>query len=347
MFDLVIDMRDGGDWSLDLCFAGLVRNLGPEHVIDFPYKQKHREWGYYHRLEDGTLEYTNWGKERRTLGYSPVQPPLFTPLDLIDAREQGLIRRVWLDERMESLAKYRELGLDRADARVVVVAGHDKFWNHSPEFVASLYGDKLEAMLLDNWYERYATLPFRTRRIGWSTNFDHYWKRPQKAPEKDIDICFVGYNSHPDRARFIHHVEKRWGHLKNHIYLEKRPDSFEEFLPKSELFSIMQRSKICLNLRGAADRGKTLRAYEIPYVGSYMLSQRIEDPGMMQDFVEGRHCGYFDDEESLDSMITGCLEYENIREMVAAAGHERATKDLSVKERWSEVIRWLEEGRSG
>lgn len=345
--DVIIDLRDGGDWSLDLCFAGLVKNLGYENVLDVPYKDKHREWW---DVIDGK-RLTDWGLERRTLGFCQEayddrreNIPNCTELTTLDIlKKRGEVRRVWLDERMESFAKYRELGLDKTDAEVVVVAGHDRFWNQSPSFVASLYGSKLKAMLLDNWYPEYANLPFRTRRIGWSTNFDHYWQKIVPPPEKHIDICFVGYNSHPDRARFIDHIESRWGHLRNHIYLERRPDTFEEFIPKALLFRIMQSSRICLNLRGAADRGKTLRAYEIPYVGSYMLSQRIDDPGMTEDFEGEIHCDYFDDEASLDELIDWRLgdgaEYRT--DYIEPVGHSRAIGTLSVKERWREVLQWL------
>lgn len=319
---------------MDLCFAGLRAN--DRRVFDLPYKEKHREW---HDVLSGKRE-SSWGLERRTLGFFGHDDRLESP-DL-RAEDVGL---VWLDERMESFQKYRELGLDKTEAKVVVVAGHDRFWNHSPEFVASLYGDKLAGMLLDNWYERYASLPFRTKRIGWSTNFDHYWKRPEKAPEKDIDICFVGYNSHPDRARFVDHIEQRWPDLRKHIVLEREPDKFDQFIPRAQMFDIMQRSKICLNLRGAADRGKTLRAYEIPYVGSLMLSQDIDDPGMREDFQDGVHCEYFKDESDLDFLIKHNMLYEVDREHVAANGHRRATTDLSVKSRWREVLGWLEESR--
>lgn len=346
-WDVVIDLRDGGDWSLDLCFAGL--NANGLNVLDVPYKDKHREWW---DVIDGKKQ-PDWGLERRTLGFGVTDDrksfiPNQTELICLDMlKKRGEVKRVWLDERMESFQKYRELGLDKTDARVIVVAGHDRFWNQSPSFVASLYGPKLQAMLLDNWYDEYRNLPFRTRRIGWSVNFDHYWERPLIAPEKDIDISFVGYNSHPDRARFIDHIADRWGHLNNHIFLERRPDCFESFVPKSVMFDIMQRSKICLNLRGAADRGKTLRAYEIPYVGSFMLSQKIDDPGMAEDFIDEIHCNYFADEEELDGLIEDRIFEPTVGipygKMVASAGHERAITDLSVKNRWRDVLGWLNE----
>jgi hypothetical protein len=258
---------------------------------------------------------------------------------------------VWLDERMESFQRYRELGLDRTDARVVVVAGHDRFWNHSPEFVASLYGSKLEAMLLDNWYPRYADLPFRARRIGWSCNFDHYWKRPESPPEKDIDVSFIGYNSHPDRALYIDFIRSTFPNLRLHLVVERSPDTFDAFVPKAQYFDTIQRSKIALNLRGAADRGKTMRAYEIPYVGSFMLSQGIEDPGMDDDFRNLEHCVYFNSKTQLERQIRWFLgigpgEAATLgprhREQIAVQGHRRAIEDLSVVQRWREVIEWLE-----
>lgn len=343
-WDVVIDLRDGGDWSLDLCFAGLNEN--GLNVLDVPYKDKHREWW---DVIDGKRT-TDWGLERRTLGFGCADDrrsviPNSTELVSLDIlKKHGEIGRVWLDERMESFQKYRELGLDKTDAQVVVVAGHDRFWNHSPEFVASLYGSKLAGMLLDNWYERYEKLPFKARRIGWSTNFDHYWDRPTVTPQKDIDVCFVGYNSHPDRARYIEHIEKNFPHLNNFIMLEREPNRFDRFISRAQMFDVMQRSKICLNLRGDADRGKTLRAYEIPYVGSYMLSQAIDDPGMMQDFVNGEHCGYFSNEDDLRFLIKHNLKYEFDREHVAAGGHRRAVTDLSVRSRWGDVLKWLEHG---
>lgn len=333
--ELVIDLRDGGDWSLDLCFAGLRQNLGAENVWDAPYKKKHREWA---GVVQGFRE-TDWGLERRTLGYTPFD-------DDRDRREWSLgeVTRVWLDERIESFQMYRELGLYARKVPVVVVAGHDRFWNQSPQFVASLYGERLQAMLLDNWYPEYANLPFRTRRIGWSCNFDHYWLRPKEVPEKDIDIFFVGYNSHPDRARYIDFVNKKFGDLNNHIMLETQPDSFSNFIPKEKMFNLMLRSKICLNLRGAADRGKTLRAYEIPYVGSYMLSQDIEDPGMKEDFVRDIHCGYFHDERSLEVEIKAALGFPLTTKSIAEQGHLHTMANLTAKARWADVVRWLDAG---
>lgn len=349
MIDLLIDLRDGGDWSLDLCFAGLIKNLGAEHVIDFPYKKKHREWPPV----DGV---SNWGLERRTLGYTEDNRlmPRLSSEEIEALALHGDITRVWCDERMETFQFMRQMlpFLEKFSVPVVVVAGHDRFWNQSPEFVASLYDKRLEAMLLDNWYDRYMALPFKVGNIRWSCNFDHYWERPAVPPEKDVDICFVGYNSHPARAVVIDHVLSRWKHLNNQIFLEREPDKFDCFMPKSTLYPLMQRSKICLNLRGAADRGKTLRAYEIVDVGSYMLTQKISDPGFQDDFRDGFECNYFDTLDELDDLICRRLETDDGREVrrdIEVVGNNRVRMDLpdglSVKSRWRSVLRWLSDDR--
>lgn len=354
-WDVIIDLRDGGDWSLDLCFAGL--NLNGRDVLDVPYKDKHREWW---DVIDGKRQ-PDWGLERRTLGFSTPDDRKQNVVGSTDLVGLDILKRtnrvghVWLDERMESFAKYRELGLDQTDARVVVVAGHDRFWNHSPEFVAALYGDRLEAMLLDNWYPRYAELPFRTHRIGWSCNFDHYWDRPTGVAEKDIDVSFIGYNSHPDRERYVSFLRGAFPDLRMHLVLETEPDSFGRFVPKSQYFDVIRRSRVALNLRGAADRGKTMRAYEIPYVGSFMLSQQIDDPGMSDDFRNLEHCTYFASEQQLERQLGFFLDHGRwsagpvgpaMRESIATAGHRRATDDLSVKTRWGEVLLWLDENKT-
>ena len=338
---MLIDLRDGGDWSLDLCRAGLMMN--GVNVVDVPFKEKHREWW---DVISGKRQ-ADWGLERRTLGFvalsgddRPSHIPGSELVTLEILRGRGEVNRVWLDERMESFQRYRELGLHLTDARVIVVAGHDRFWNHSPEFVASLYGDKFEAMLLDNWYDRYSRLPFKARRIGWSCNFDHYWDRPEGPVEKDIDVSFIGYNSHPDRLRYIDFVRRKFSHLNLHLVLETSPDSFSSFVAKSSYFDVINRSKVCLNLRGAADRGKTMRTYEIPYVGSLMLSQRIDDPGVYEDFQHGIHCWYFSNEVELEEYISEFIEGDS-REMYASFGHWKTLNQLNVRERWRDVLEWL------
>ena len=335
MFDLVIDTRDGGDWSLDLCFAGLVHNLGPDQVCDFPVKSKHREW-----TGDG-----DWGAERRTLGWTPDNHlvPQFPEDEVRRLARAGEIRRVWLDERYDSYEVFCRLGLRQLGVPVVVVAGHDRFWNWSPEYVSEkYYGSSLVAMLLDNWQPSHEDLPFPHRWVSWSTNFDHYWDLERCRP-KEWDVCFFGYNSHPDRARFIDHILTRWPDLRCNFVFERRPDTTEVFLRKRDYFSMIDRSRVCLNLRGAAEGGKTMRFYEIPYVGSYMLSQVMPDPRLQDEFLHNRHCDYFSDEASLDHYLSLALDDIVRRELIATQGRIHARDHHTVQARWRGILEWLGE----
>lgn len=332
---LLIDARTGGDWSLDLTFAGLVKRLGPENVIDYPYHGKHREPIVF----NGDPEH-DWGVERRTLGWTPKNwlVPFYDHRSVGEEIVNGNIERIFLDERPESYALYLNTPARFYNIPVVVIAGHDRFTNDIP-CLRSWYGTKLEHIFLDNWRPEYDGEK-NVSLFNWSVNFDHYWPVQDRRQEKVYDISFMGYNSHPDRARFVDHVQKNWGHLNNHIFLEREPDTMRGFIQKGEYFDIMAKSKICLNLRGAAENGKTLRFYEIPYVGSFMLTQ---DSGTKQlyPFEQASHCAYFTNEEQLDNWIGHLLSNDHILKSIASRGHEHLMRHHTFDSRINQMYEVL------
>lgn len=342
---LFIDTRTGGDFSLDLLFAGFVKVVGKDNVFDYPRKSKHREWN---------KEKADWGLERRTMGFTNENWKVSS-----DAREIVLEASrgnltVITDERNESYEMYRILGLSMYNTPVVVVAGHDRFWNISPEFVMQRYGEAFLHMFLDDWQPEYDLLP-KVSLINLSINYDHYWTRPEKV-EKKYGIFFYGYNSHPDRSRFIDYIRNHseWSKLDNCIMLETQPDTVGNFIMKREYFKLMAQSHVCLNLRGASTNGRALRLYEIPYVGSYMLSQRYPAK-QLKPFVDGVHCDYFSDEKELDeklekasaiieqSMFPTCgtptANAAWYRETIAKAGHEHAMEHHTCEARARYLLR--------
>lgn len=334
---LLIDPRSGGDWSLDLLFAGLVKRFGPEGVIDYPYHHKHREPIVF----NGDPEH-DWGVERRTLGWTPRNDEVkyYDRMSIYWEVQQGNIERVFLDERLESYQLYLNFPFRFYKIPVVVVAGHDRFMNDIPT-LRKWYGENLEHIFLDNWRPEYDGEP-GVSLFNWSVNFDHYWPVKNRRQEKVYDISFMGYNSHPDRAMFVDHILKRWGHLNNHIFLEREPNTMRGFIQKGQYFDIMAKSKICLNLRGAAENGKTLRFYEIPYVGSCMLTQ---DSGAIQmhPFVGGEHCMYFRDEAELDDSIDFLLNHDGViyREEIAQRGHDHLMKHHTIDARTKQMYEVL------
>lgn len=340
---LFIDSRPGGDWGMDLLFSGLLYNLGPSFVVDFPAHEKHR-MGTPVLMGDPEGD---WGTERRSLSFTPYNKelPLWDQKSVVSELRSGNIDTIFIDERRESFELYMGLRADLIDIPVVVVAGHDSFQNVSPEWVAGNYYPRhLKRMYLDNWSREYDALPY-ARHYNWSVNFDHLWdfsERVDLLSKKEYDICFMGYSSHPNRMRYIDHVLKRWGQLSNHIFLESRPNSFGGFIPKNEYFRIMAKSRICLNLRGAAENGKAMRFYEIPYVGSYMLSEWF--PGIEDQVFPRIMPRVFNSIESMDREIEWALENETGRERIAALDHWTTVEHNSSRARVREMLEDLKDG---
>jgi hypothetical protein len=339
---LFIDSRPGGDWGLDLFFSGLLYNLGPEFVIDFPSHEKHRMG---RPILTGDREY-DWGAERRSLSFTPsnLGVPISEQKDVVSEIRSGNIDTIFIDERRESFEIYMGLRADLTDIPVVVIAGHDQFQNVSPEWVkANYYPRNLKMMYLDNWRGEYSKLPY-ARPYSWSVNFDHLWdpsERIDLLSKKEYDICFMGYSSHGNRSRYIDHVTDRWKQLNNHIFLERRPNSFDGFIPKRDYFRIIAQSRICLNLRGAAENGKTMRFYVIPYVGSYMLSEKF--PGIDKQLTP-IVCDSFSSTEELDLKIEWALENERAREKKAALNHWQACQNNSSRVRVRSILEDLKYG---
>lgn len=337
---IVLDTRQGGDWSLDLLFAGLVQCLGANRVFDAPVKEKHRQGKI---ILTGDHE-KDWGAERKSLGYTPSNNLVSGNSEMYQALKRGEISHIFLDERDESYQLYRSMQLHLFDVKVVVVAGHDRFWNESVEKLRTLYGRKLQMVFADNLLPNiYHTADPLVKPHTWAANFDHL--APSGLGElrknKVYDLCFMGYNSHGSRDRYLTHIKQKWGHLNNHIVLETQANTFNAFVPKSEYFKKIAQSRVCLNFRGAAVNGKALRFLEIPYVGSCMLAEKT-DWVLEEQWTEGAELEYFRDIDELDMKIEFLLYNPVFRENIAQRGHEYLLRRHTTWHRTQEMLEALD-----
>lgn len=326
---LFIESRTGGDFTMDAVWAGLVDRFGQENVVDWPPKAKHREGV---PTLTGNVE-ADYGAERRSLCYTPggIAAPFLTLQEVTQLLRSGQVEFIFVDERHETYDEYIKTTAYAMDVPVVVVAGHDRFWNtcsREPEKILGLYYRRnLRAIFADNWVDEYRDNP-RIFPMSYATNFDHLWdhrRRQEFLQDKVYDLFFMGYSSHPDRAEIVDHLVQKYGHEGNCLFVEKRPNTMDAFLPKAEYFKKMAQSRVCINLRGAAECGKALRFYEIPYVGSYLLSQKFGGE-QVHPFIGGLHCDYFENVDQLDELIDTALVLPKRREYIASYGHQHALK---------------------
>lgn len=330
----IIISREGGDFSMDLIFAGLVRRFGKDSVIDYPARAKHRQ-GKPSLIGDDEKDY---GAERRSLCYVEDCEDMreWTRPEIIQEIMSGNIETVFLDETDSSYHHFIELFLNtkkEKEINVQVIAGHDNF-RGDPKQVITRFGNHA-TLFIDDWKQEYDNLP-NTRLINLSCNFDHLWdvsKREEYLANKKYDICFIGYNSNPVRKVVIDHINKKWGHLNNCIIFEERQDKFDKFIRHEEMFKLMAQSKICLNLPGASTGGRALRYYEIPYVGSMMISQEIHakllDPPMGIKF---------DSLTDLDETIQFYLDNPSLRDTVAVIDRARSLNNHSIDARMDYIF---------
>ena len=337
---LVIDPRVfSSEFALDPLWAGLVDKFGAENVIDYPPAPKHRE-GIPRITGNPEADY---GAERRTLCYTGKQFPEHTLFEVNDMLAHGEIERIFLDERDQSCAIYMQTMACFFNVPVVVVSGLDTFENDSPKTLQRWYGKNLEAMFLDNWRPEFDLYP-NAFPMNNCVNFDHMWDiahREDLLKDKIYDVSFMGYNSHPDREFYFDHLVEKYGTKGNFLFLEKRHNISDDFIMKKEYFRVIAQSKVCVNLRGSADCGKALRLYEIPYVGSAMVSQAYPVK-QIHPFIDAEHCLYFKSICSMDFSIDLLLAYSKEREEMARAGHEHAMKYHTARARVDYVYECLE-----
>lgn len=315
----IIISPEGGDFSMDLLFAGLVDVFGPANVFDYPIRKKHRQ-GNPELLGDDEKDY---GSERRSLCYTQHYEKIENKArnEIISLLNNNEVDFIFLNETEESYKLYLQL-LNKT-VKVVVVAGHDSY-RGTIENTKKMYGNKLSCIFVDDWqkeYEKYKNIYL----INLSENFNHLWNQ-KKSYEKKYDLCFIGYNSHPLRAKYIDYVMYTWSHLNNFIVFEKTPNRFCNFIRHQQMFDAMKESKICINLPGASKSGRALRFYEIPFVGSFMLSHAFP-ASQLYPFKNNVHCSYFNNIETFDEKIYFFLRNENVREKIALNGKEHLNKN--------------------
>ena len=145
---------------------------------------------------------------------------------------------------------------------------------------------------------------------------------PLKAAAKKYDVVFWAVDNIPVRARVLDFCADKWDCAENGSF---RGQTFKQHRRKGiKYLEELAVSKICYNFRGGG--WDTLRYWEIPAVGSFMISGK---PGIVipDDFENGKHALFCtDDLSDLEDMTNYYLRHEKEREAIAAEGKKHLLK---------------------
>lgn len=165
------------------------------------------------------------------------------------------------------------------------------------------------------------TYPSNVYSCPFAFNMDRL-KNIKTVTSKKYDVSFWANESHKTRTHIFSLLKGKYDCEENGT---SRDRSFGAFDRRGDFyFEELKRCKIVLNIRGTG--WDTLRFWELPALGTFMLSQK---PGIVipHDFTDGVNIAYFEEDFSdFYEKIDYYLENEIEREKIAYAGYQHLCK---------------------
>ena len=290
------------DYVQDLTYSGLVKIFGLKNVIDYKWNQK------YH------IPYKKYPKN---LGYIPGS---FLPSLINLGAKQFDIVFVG-SAKVDCFETYLDF-MDRipADVPVVFIDGGD-FPVIGKDLTAygrpELYKEVVEKRPFDLVFKREMLIEQDYGKnvfpLPMSFNMDRLRKLPS---EKKYDVSFWAVESHPIRIQALDLLSGQFDCKDNGT---ERNQKFSKYKRKGEFYlEELARCKIVLNFRGGG--WDTMRYWEVPAVGSFMISQQPQFV-IPNNFEHAKIIVFCQDD--LSDLIELCeyyLKNDTAREQIAASG---------------------------
>lgn len=290
------------DYVQDLTYSGLVKIFGLKNVIDYKWNQK------YH------IPYKKYPKN---LGY--VKGSLLPSLANLAVKNFDIV--FVGSAKVDCFETYLTI-LDRIprDVPVVFIDGGDK----------PVIGMDLSVYERPELYERAIQnrpfdLVFKREKIIGQDYGENVHPLPMSfnmdrvrncSNTKKYDVSFWAVESWPIRSQALDILSSKFDCKDNGT---ERNQKFSKYKRKGEFYlEELARCKIVLNFRGGG--WDTMRYWEVPAVGSFMISQKpqLEIPN---NFEHQKHIVFCQDD--LSDLIELCgyyLKNETTREKIAANG---------------------------
>ena len=290
------------DYVQDLTYSGLVKLFGLKNVIDKKWNQK------YH---------VPYKKYPKNLGYMPGS---FLPsLINLGAKQFDIV--FIGSAKVDCFETYLEfMARIPADVPVVFIDGGDQSVIGKDLTIygrPELYNEVVEKRPFDLVFKREMLIGQDYGKNVFPLPMSFNMDRARKLPsEKKYDVSFWAVESHAIRVQALDLLSDQFDCKANGT---ERNQKFSKYRRKGEFYlQELARCKIVLNFRGGG--WDTMRYWEVPAVGSFMISQRpqFEIP---HDFEHEKHVVFCQDD--LSDLIVLCeyyLKNETAREQIAANG---------------------------
>lgn len=290
------------DYVQDLTYSGLVKILGVRNVIDFKWNKK------YH------IPYKNYPKN---LGY--MSGTMLSSLFRSTVKEVDAV--LIAASKVDAFETYLEVMNDiPAKTPIVFVDGGDQpliggdlTIYGQPELYITVASKRPFDLIFKREYLEESEHPTHIHPFPISFNLN---RLPNLPKRKKYDVSFWAVESHLIRTQALDLLQDKFDCRKNGT---ERHQKFSRYKRKGSFYlQELAACKIVLNFRGGG--WDTMRYWEVPAVGSFMISQRprIRIP---ENFEEGKQVVYCQDD--LSDLVPLCnyyLKHDAKREAIARAG---------------------------
>jgi len=290
------------DYVQDLTYSGLVKVFGLKNIIDYKWNRK------YH---------VPYKKYPKNLGY--VAGSLLPSLTRLSVNQFDIV--LVGSAKVDCFESYLEF-MDRIPVNVPVVfvdggdqpvIGRDLTIYGRPELYEEAIAKRpfdlvfKREMLVDQDYGK------NVFPLPMSFNMDRAINIPK---EKKYQVSFWAVESHPIRVQALDLLSGKFDCQDNGT---ERNQKFSRYKRKGEFYlQELARCKIVLNFRGGG--WDTMRYWEVPAVGSFMISQRPQFV-IPNNFEHEKHVVFCQDD--LSDLIERCeyyLKNDANREQIATNG---------------------------
>lgn len=297
----------GFDYAQDLLYAGLVKMLGQQCVVDVPWNAK-----YHLPLK----EYP------KNLGHTSFTFPLFqntrdTDLVILGSAKPGALQTYI--KLLPSIKNKPVIFIDGGDE--APIGGDFYRMNAGKAYEAAIQQKPFDLIfkreysaVLHEHHGNVYPLPF---------SFPYNVAIPPVPPEqKKYEVSFWGQQKPQVRENALRLLQGKYDCEQNGTTLHQ---NFYNYKRRGKLYlEELAACKIVLNFRGGG--WDTMRYWETPAAGTFMISQQPQI-AIPQNFVDGKHVAWCaDDLSDLIEKIDYYLHHSTERENMAAAARAHLEK---------------------